>query len=120
MAKIIKALRAKLAKSLDKGIIISGTPSPVKTVDEHGNKIVDPNLVGYEVYKDGQYQGRAKVPSTFNFNEVSGVLLKEDTFTPEGSDESFTFYRMIDTFTNVDDVESSAKLGELLTKWATV
>ena len=112
MAKIIKALRAKLAKSLDKGIIISGTPSPVKTVDEHGNKIVDPNLVGYEVYKDGQYQGRAKVPSTFNFNEVSGVILQEDEY------QGTVFYRMLDSFTNLDDVTSSKEIGVSLQEWS--
>ena len=117
--RILKFLRSKIVTDLTKGLIISGVPSPVKTEDEHGVLTINNDVHGYELIEDGKFLGRVKVPSNFDMSNTSGVIIKEDTFTPDGSTESITFFRVLDTFTNVEDVESSQKLGELLIKWST-
>ena len=112
MSNIIKVLRSKLVDDPTKGWTISGTPSPVRTTDDDGKSIVDPNVVSHSVYHNGLYKGRCKVPSTFNFNEVSGVILQEDEY------QGTVFYRMLDSFTNLDDVTSSKEIGVSLQEWS--
>ena len=117
--RILKFLRSKIVTDLTKGLIISGVPSPVKTEDENGQLTINNDVHGYELIEDGKFLGRVKVPSNFDMSNTSGVIIKEDNFTPDGSNEPITFFRVLDTFTNVEDVESSQKLGELLIKWST-
>ena len=117
--RILKFLRSKIVTDLSKGLIISGVPSPVKTEDEHGKLTINNDVHGYELIENGKFLGRVKVPSNFDMSNTSGVIIKEDNFTPDGQTESVTFFRVLDTFTTLDDVETSQELGKLLTKWAT-
>jgi len=117
--RIMKFLRSKIVADPTKGKVISGVPSPVKTEDEHGNLNINKEIHGYELIDNGKFLGRVKVPSNFDMSSTSGVIVKEDNFTPEGQDTPVTFYRVLDTYTTKDDVETSLELGALLTKWST-